>query len=449
MQPPLLTYYGDDFTGSTDALESLSRAGVSAVLFAAPPSRGQLARFPDARAIGVAGISRALSPAQMEVELSPVFAQIKALGAPIFHYKTCSTFDSSPQIGSIGRAIDIGQRIFDSPFVPLVVGAPTLGRYVAFGNLFARVGAGTGGEVFRLDRHPTMSIHPTTPMDESDLRVHLGRQTRRRIAHFDLLRLNQPSDARQDFVSLLESEPEIVLFDTLDDAHLSLIGELLWQHASTERPLFVAGSSGVESALVAHWREHGELPAPPSFQNSAREPILVVSGSCSPTTQKQIEWASENGFEAIALDSLALLDAENGAEIGRAAELAHRALKGGKSPLLHLCLGPDDPRLPLTRAKLATLSGTSSELLGGALGEVLGAVWRETTLRRAIVTGGDTSSYLARQLGIEALEMAAPLAPGAPVCRISAPQTPFDGREIVFKGGQVGNVEFFGQAMGG
>ena len=38
MTPLLLTFYGDDFTGSTDAMEALSVNGVPAVLFLAPPS---------------------------------------------------------------------------------------------------------------------------------------------------------------------------------------------------------------------------------------------------------------------------------------------------------------------------------------------------------------------------------------------------------------------------
>jgi uncharacterized protein YgbK (DUF1537 family) len=56
---------------------------------------------------------------------------------------------------------------------------------------------------------------------------------------------------------------------------------------------------------------------------------------------------------------------------------------------------------------------------------------------------------VAHALGIEALEMIAPLAPGAPLCRAYAPGSPADGLEVVFKGGQVGNVDFFGAVMKG
>jgi uncharacterized protein YgbK (DUF1537 family) len=56
-------------------------------------------------------------------------------------------------------------------------------------------------------------------------------------------------------------------------------------------------------------------------------------------------------------------------------------------------------------------------------------------------------SYVAREISMEALEMAAPVAPGAPLCRISAPDRLLHGHEIVFKGGQVGKMDFFGSVL--
>jgi uncharacterized protein YgbK (DUF1537 family) len=63
-----------------------------------------LADFTDVGAVGLAGDSRAMTPEDIEQTLPGAFSQLKELGAPLFHYKVCSTFDSSPEIGSIGRA---------------------------------------------------------------------------------------------------------------------------------------------------------------------------------------------------------------------------------------------------------------------------------------------------------------------------------------------------------
>ena len=96
-----------------------------------------LARFAHCRAIGLAGTSRSQTPQWMDEHLRQAFAWLKDLDAAICHYKVCSTFDSSPTIGSIGRAIEIGRAVFGQDSVPLLVGAPQLKRYTAFGHLFA------------------------------------------------------------------------------------------------------------------------------------------------------------------------------------------------------------------------------------------------------------------------------------------------------------------------
>ena len=188
MTPPAgLSFYGDDFTGSTDAMESLALAGLRTILFTSVPTRQQLAAYPDLQAFGVGGTTRSMPPDEMDRELRPALTALRDLGAPIVHYKVCSTFDSSPTVGSIGRVIDIASEIFQPQFVPVLVGAPSLGRYCVFGNLFAR--CGSESEPYRLDRHPSMSKHPITPMNESDLRVHLAKQTTKSLALFDILQL--------------------------------------------------------------------------------------------------------------------------------------------------------------------------------------------------------------------------------------------------------------------
>ena len=62
MSKLLLTFYGDDFTGSTDALEQLTLAGIRTALFIIPPTPAQLKKFPGLQAIGVAGKTRSLAP---------------------------------------------------------------------------------------------------------------------------------------------------------------------------------------------------------------------------------------------------------------------------------------------------------------------------------------------------------------------------------------------------
>ena len=63
---PLLSWYGDDFTGATAVMEVMSFAGLPAVLFLDVPEADQLAAFSGYRAIGIAGSARSQSRAWME-----------------------------------------------------------------------------------------------------------------------------------------------------------------------------------------------------------------------------------------------------------------------------------------------------------------------------------------------------------------------------------------------
>lgn len=419
----LLAFYGDDFTGSTDALEFITRAGAKAVLFIEPPTAEQLQQFPHLDVIGVAGKTRALSPVQMEEILIPAFEQLKASGAKQVHYKVCSTFDSSPTIGSIGKAIDCGAEVFQNKLIPVLGGAPSLGRYCVFGNLFARMGIGSNGKIYRLDRHPSMSKHPVTPADESDLRLHVGQQTEKKIGLIDITQIEQPIE---QWTALLTDE-EVVLVDVMDETQLEKIGK--WMQELDDQPLFSVGGSGVEAALGNYWNRT-ELLQPVTQWKLAEKaaPLLVISGSCSPVTASQIEWAKANGFEEVTIDAQKTVH-EGTVD---AAVLNHVAvlLQKKKHVIVH------------TGSKQA--ENLSSEKLGTALGIIAKHAVLHANVKRVVVAGGDTSSYAARAMGIDAVEMIAPIVTGAPLCIAYSKNEKINGLEVNFKGGQVGGGDYFG-----
>lgn len=415
---PLYAFIGDDFTGSTDVLEQLAEGNVPAVLFLRTPDAALRARFPHARAIGIASDARSQSPEWMDANLPASFA---ALGdAALVHYKTCSTFDSSPRTGSIGRALDLGVAAFGGP-AAIVVAAPHLRRYVAFGNLFAAAGA----EVFRIDRHPTMSRHPVTPMHEADLIRHLAAQTDANIALVPLDRI-QSGDAEAAYDAA--SRADAVLFDgtTFDD--LAATGAILLSRDIR----FAAGSSGVTRALVLAWQATGLIDGEPAEVRAAEaDRLLVVSGSCSPVTARQIARGAADGFTATRADVTALLEGST-AEESRLAEAALAALNSGNRALIASAEGPLESDAP-----------AAGEKLGQALGRITRDIVHRAALRRVLFAGGDTSSHGVAQLGIDAITWAAPIERGAPLVRAHAEDPAIDGLELVLKGGQMGGEDFF------
>ena len=442
----LLTFYGDDFTGSTDAMEAMTAAGVSTVLFLRTPTPEQLARFADVRCVGRAGDSRGRSPAWMDAQLPAEFAALAALGAPILHYKVCSTFDSAPQIGSIGRAIDLGVAQIGGGWSPMVVGAPRLGRYQLFGNLFAVV-AGVG---HRLDRHPVMSRHPVTPMGEADLRQHLAQQTSRRIDLIDMVQLRSWA-AEQRLAGLVGADTPVVSIDVLDLETQVEAGRLVWEHRGAG--LFSASSSGLCYALTAYWRSLGLLPATPALPNlTTATKLAAVSGSCSPITAGQIAFARQAGFAVARLDVAAALDdQQREAEIARCVGIAGAALAEDRSALIFSAEGPDDPSVlgfDATAAAAGLTREAAARRVGAALADIMRGIVLASDVRRIVVAGGDSSGEVMQALDVDALTIAAGLAPGAPMCRTWSTQARFDGLEVTLKGGQMGGADFFVQALG-
>lgn len=422
MHDPLLyTYYGDDFTGSTDVLEQLARGGIPSALFLAPPTAEDLTLVPGLRAYGIAGESRSQSPEWMQQNLPAVFRSLQAAGAPITHYKVCSTFDSSPRIGSIGCAVKIGREIFERHMVPIVVGAPHLRRYVWRGRLYA---AGPDGRILRIDRHP-MSRHPVTPMREADLRKHLCEQMTLRIDHVGYRNIRR-GDGFAVFTKAEAAGADAVLFDTVRSPELSAIGKLLWQLAR-QRQMFAVGSSGLTAALVEAWRDAGLDSAPrpdTSLPSKPRGPLLVLSGSCSVATERQLQWALTHDFGGIALHPEELLE-DTSRQQAIVAE-AVQSLRQGRDTVLYSAMGP-----------------VSRSALGSSLGKLLGAMMRQivrvTNISRVLLCGGDTSSHAVRQLGLTALTWQANLHTGVPLCRTHGTLD----IELALKGGQMGDEDFF------
>ena len=353
--------------------------------------------------------------------------------------------------------MDIAQRVLGKTTIPIVVGAPKLARYSLFGTLFAR--HNIDGTVHRIDRHPTMSVHPITPMREADMRRHIGAQTSQSIALLAAPAIGSPpAEAAVALDAALASDPDSLLIDIVDEVAEPKVGSLLERMAQRRAPLFVLGSSGVEYALVAAWRTEGRLPANgPQMSTKAVDQIFVVSGSCSPATGAQIEKAVRAGFEGVALDPIKLIKEGAAGPYGtEAVDHIVGRLKEGRSVVAHSSTGPSDPREAMVTEHFARLGLSAEEgrirggrVLASAAGMLLANVLKRTPLDRFVVAGGDTSTAAVKQLDIDALEMVAPLFPGAPLCRALAPGRPLHGRELVLKGGQMGGPDFLLQARAG
>ncbi len=373
----------------------------------------------------------------------------QSLNPALMHYKICSTLDSSPEVGSIGRAIEIGADLFKPSVVPLLVAAPQMRRYQVFGNLFASA----GDDVYRLDHHPVMSRHPITPMNEAEVGKHVARQSDR--LDVDCVSLETLTLRPNTYTSKPQennSRISLLTLDCVDAASESAVGNLIWNERHENQ--YVVGSQGVEFALVRHWQEAGLIPViePPKSIGMAQR-MVVVSGSVSPTTAEQITWSKANGFASIEFNAASACTGNEvlEREINRVIEIALSAISSNQDPLIHTAEGPDDPAVEAFKIAVSKSEHnmfSANQMIGEALGHILHEVLIRSGARRTVVSGGDTSGHATRQLGIFALTALAPTIPGASIFKAHA-DGPMDGLELALKGGQMGTYDYFGWVRSG
>jgi len=432
---PAIVYYGDDFTGATDTLGTAARAGLRTLLYLKTPDASRLAQAGPLDVLGIAGAARAMAPDVMEAELAPVAALFRSLGARVLHYKTCSTFDSAPHIGSIGAAVRALRGAVERPWTAIVGGQPNLGRHCLFGNLFAAAGA--GGEVFRIDRHPTMSRHPVTPMEEADLRLHLAKQGLRGVRSIPFTVASQGPEVLGKALERTLQAPfageeagtGAVLFDVADAAQLAAIGHVLWAQARLAT-LLAVGPSSVADALASALGAPGDAQAAQRRVAPARGPVLVLAGSLSPVTARQV--AAARSFDTVWLDASSLAHRDT-ATLKRHAQEIAQALASGRNVLA--CTRPADQEI--TEGKL------NAQALARAGGDLLAKVLARVPLQRIGIAGGDTSSHAVQALDAWGLSYVADMGAGASLCRVHSDIAVLDGMEIMLKGGQMGSEDVF------
>ncbi|WP_233834011.1 four-carbon acid sugar kinase family protein [Paraburkholderia sp. ZP32-5] len=449
---PAYAFYGDDFTGATDTLAHLARAGLRTMLLFAPPDAARLAMLGRLDALGVAGAARTMAPAAQQQELVRVGAAFAALGVRVIHYKVCSTFDSAPHTGSIGVAIRTLREYCANELVAIVGGQPNLRRYCVFGQLFAAAGAHDGQHaIYRIDRHPTMSRHPVTPMNEADLRVHLQRQGVEHVQSIDWRSYATDDIALQTEVRRkLAAKPDALLFDVLDDTHLQAIGRIIVRYAAQSAPLLAIGASSVAQAYALACETRVEVVTPNEAATPlarARGPVFVMAGSLSPVTEVQIE--SAHSYLRVELDPLRMTGDSASAYLADRVAAITGPLRDGRNVLAFTARRVVTAVATGESTTHSSNDSAAQSQLAHACAALLQQVLDKVRLQRIGIAGGDTSSIAVRALDAWGLSYLAPLSAGVTMCRLHSDRAELDGMEIMLKGGQMGDADLFEQLIDG
>lgn len=408
-----LAVLADDYTGGADAASMLVRAGARVVQLFGPGSAADRIS-PIAPDAVVASLKiRSIEPDLACSMLRQTFHALSPLRPRQWQLKYCSTFDSTER-GNIGPLCSELLTLAGEPFTIAAPALPVNGRTQYRGHLFVH------GVL--LSESP-MRDHPITPMRDSNLVRHLQKQTSRRVGLIPLETVRRgPAAVRSHIAELQRQGIEIALADAILDEDLLVL-------ARACRSLRVlTGGSGITAALPATWMRW--RPGALSVPRGARGRALLLAGSCSEATLRQISHWQQSGGLLIPVDARALLE-NPGIEAQRLHAAIAAAFDSGAVPLV-ASSSPPGARTPM--------AAESIEKLFAALAARASA---ELDVRRIAVAGGETSGAVIDAIGLRAAAVSCELSPGVPVLASLDPP----GFTLIPKSGNFGPPDFFRRAL--
>ncbi len=410
----LLGCIGDDFTGSSDLGNTLSRGDMRVVLYAGVPDE---AAGGDVEA-GVVALKSRTSPVAEAVDQSlAALAWLRAQGCRQFLFKYCSTFDSTPE-GNIGPVADALMDALGADRVIVCPAFPATGRTLYQGHLFVND---------RLLSQSGMEHHPLTPMTDPDIRRWLARQARHRVGHAGYAGVAQGSLAIR---AALDAEHaagrDLIVVDAVRDEDLIAIGR-----AAADLTL-ITGGSGIALGLPDNFRQTGLLTAGGRDWSGTSGAAACLSGSCSTATRGQVARYRQD-HPAMEIDAEAVI-------AGRldAAEVADWLMRHkGEAPLAYSSADPEQVAAVQQRHGRDKVATAIEALFAGTARLAVAE-----GITRLVVAGGETSGAVVEGLGIKAMEIGPEIDPGVPALKVR-------GRNmaLALKSGNFGAEDFFAKAV--
>ncbi len=393
----------DDFTGASDAASFLVKAGVPTVLFNGIPE-GLPALSGEIRAVVIALKTRTMEREAAVTESLAAFRKLKEMGAKQLYLKYCSTFDSTSE-GNIGPVADAVLKTWDIPYTVLCPSLPVNGRTVKDGILYVNG--------VPLSESP-MRNHPLTPMQESSLVKLMEMQS---AYPARLVGKDGPAEIETDAMKA----PCYLIPDYETDEDGDRIAEQFGNLA------FLTGGSGLIGALGRRY-----VKGQKENDDENADKALVLAGSCSAMTLRQIEDYVGRGVAAYRLRPEALLDGSQNVE-----NVFAWVREQESGCLVFSSAAPEDLEKSQKLGKERVAAKIEETLAG------LARIAAEQGYQRIIVAGGETSGAVTQALGYQSFRIGESVAPGVPI------MTPLENPSLrlVLKSGNFGKEDFFTRAM--
>jgi uncharacterized protein YgbK (DUF1537 family) len=407
----LLGCIGDDFTGSSDLANTLSKQGMRCVQYTGVPSEPAQQ---DVEAGIIALKSRSIDPQEAVRQSLAALAWLQDQGCEQFFFKYCSTFDSTLE-GNIGPVADALADALDAHKVIVCPAFPGTGRSIYQGHLFVND---------MLLNESGLQNHPLTPMTDPDIRRWLAPQTRHTVGHVDAKSVLAGAEAIKDALGAEhDAGKRLIVVDALRDEDLLHIGA-----AADGLPL-ITGGSGVALGLPGNFAKRGQISKSGTVWRGEPGKCVVLSGSCSNATRAQVALHSKTN-PSYQIDAG---DVINGALHPQT--VANWLMEADGIPLAYSSADP------------AIVADIQKQFGRDKSADALEAFFAEISrqlvvggIRKVLTAGGETSGAIVEGLQLTTLEIGPEIDPGVPALRAS------DRLVIALKSGNFGAPDYFGKA---
>lgn len=375
----------DDFTGSNDTGVQLAKKGARTEVMLTPeqkPSRRAdvLVINTESRAIPAEQAAKAVAQA-----LAP-WCEGETL--PLVYKKIDSTFR-----GNVGAEVTAAMRAANRMLAVIAAAIPAAGRTTRDGLCLVN-----GTPLLETE----FASDPKTPILSSRIAELIALQSDIPVhdVSLDDVRRGQLSALLRAFAA--EGECMVVV-DAVEDRDLSLIAQAICEQATL--PLLV-GAAGLANAL----------PVRMFMQEKQELPVLVVAGSMSEATRRQVEKAlCQARASVVDIDASRLISAQAEQEIAAVVEQACALLGRQQHTILRTSRSADDRQMI---DALCTEAGVSRQQLGEMLSQRLGTITlriiEQARIGGLFLTGGDIATAVASALGAEGYRIQSEVAPCIP-----------------------------------
>lgn len=394
----ILGCIADDFTGASDMASFLVKGGMKTILYNGIPARN--GNDMEADAIVIALKTR-MAPKEEAVRDSlNAVKWLESKGCQHFYIKYCSTFDSTKE-GNIGPVCDAALDHLREPFTILCPALPVNGRTVKEGKLYV--------QGIPLDESP-MKDHPLTPMWSSEIRELMEAQSR--------------------YPVFVEKDKKWEIPDTAD--HYYLVPDYVTEEDGRKiveqfgNLKLLTGGSGIAEELARMLLKKKRAVDDEKLHS------LLLAGSCSVMTRKQIENYQKSGKKSIKMTPDMISEDRDPEKIW---QKISAALKEEDV----LVYSSDEPEnVEAAQKKYGDISKKLEEFMADIAERAVAS-----GVKNIIVAGGETSGAVTRKLGMQSFLIGESVAPGVPV------MIPAENRSLrlVLKSGNFGQEDFFLRAL--